>query len=134
MPFVLDASAAANWFLPDESPLAAPAWMRMSRDDALVPLHWWFEIRSIMLIAERRGRISERYVSYMSDRISTLRIVEAQRPNDAAVFALARHHGLTFYDAVYLELAQRERLDLATLDKKLAAAARDGGVSLIVAG
>jgi predicted nucleic acid-binding protein len=35
------------------------------------------------------------------------------------------------YDAAYLELAQREGIALATLDRKLANAARTEGVALI---
>jgi predicted nucleic acid-binding protein len=49
------------------------------------------------------------------------------------VFALARRHGLTFYDAAYLELAKRERIPLATLDDGLADAARAEQVALIEA-
>jgi len=41
---------------------------------------------------------------------------------------LARQHGLTEYDATYLELALREGLPLATLDSKLEAAATAAGV------
>jgi predicted nucleic acid-binding protein len=47
------------------------------------------------------------------------------------VLALARQHRLTFYDAAYLELAQRENIPLATLDDDLAAAARAEDVRLI---
>ncbi|MGH7224209.1 MAG: type II toxin-antitoxin system VapC family toxin, partial [Gemmataceae bacterium] len=42
--------------------------------------------------------------------------------------ALARTQGLTVYDGVYLELAMRRSLPLATLDKDLRAAARKTGV------
>ena len=52
-------------------------------------------------------------------------------PKAEAVFALARRHGLTFYDAAYLELAMRERIALATLDQALARAAIAEGVPLI---
>lgn len=36
---------------------------------------------------------------------------------------LASRHGLTLYDAAYLELALRRRLPIATLDRELIAAA-----------
>jgi predicted nucleic acid-binding protein len=51
-------------------------------------------------------------------------------PDDNRVLELARKHQLTFYDAAYLELAARERLPLATLDKQLAGAARLEGIIL----
>ena len=45
-----------------------------------------------------------------------------------ATLRLAGEHGLSIYDAMYLELAVRMRLPLATLDKALAAAARAAGL------
>jgi predicted nucleic acid-binding protein len=55
----------------------------------------------------------------------------APPPGGAPVMMLARKHGLTFYDAAYLELAHRERIPLATLDGDLARAAASEGVELI---
>ena len=43
---------------------------------------------------------------------------------------LARETGLTVYDASYLELAARFGVPLATLDRRLAAAAAHVGVAL----
>jgi len=65
------------------------------------------------------------------ERLTRMPIRHDPMPRDANVFALARKHRLTFYDAAYLELAQREGLALATLDDKLAAAARSEQVSLV---
>jgi predicted nucleic acid-binding protein len=45
--------------------------------------------------------------------------------------ALCRRHRLSVYDAAYLELALRRNLPLATLDKRLAAAATLDGVPVI---
>ena len=44
---------------------------------------------------------------------------------------LAERHGLTAYDAAYLELALRQVLPLATLDRELRAAASSDGVQLL---
>ena len=44
--------------------------------------------------------------------------------------SLAREHGLSVYDATYLELAMRRGLPLATLDEKLKTAAEAVGVPL----
>ena len=52
-------------------------------------------------------------------------------PVSETVLTLARRHRLTVYDAAYLELAGRREAPLATLDKKLAAAARAAGVALV---
>jgi predicted nucleic acid-binding protein len=45
--------------------------------------------------------------------------------------AAARAFRLSGYNAVYLDLARRERLPLATLDAELRAAARQAGVALL---
>jgi predicted nucleic acid-binding protein len=132
MPFVLDASTAVSWNFPDEDHSAAQAaWQRLRQDDALVPTHWWFEVRNVMLIGERRKRITQDQTGTFLARLSRLRIAEAPRPDDAGIFALARRHRLTFYDAAYLELARREQLALVTLDDDLAVAARAEGVKLV---
>ena len=48
-----------------------------------------------------------------------------------ALQVLADAYGLSTYDSAYLELAQRRGLGLATLDRRLAQAARGAGVNLI---
>jgi predicted nucleic acid-binding protein len=45
------------------------------------------------------------------------------------VLALARRHDLSFYEALYLELAQRQGTPPATLDTALAQAARRESVT-----
>ena len=54
-------------------------------------------------------------------------------PRVTTAFALARRHGLSIYDAVYLELAQRSDAPLATLDQAMSRAARATGLALIEA-
>ena len=66
-------------------------------------------------------------------RLSVLPISIEARPDDSAVFDFARRHRLTFYDAVYLELATRRKLSLATLDHDLIAAAKAERVQLVTA-
>jgi predicted nucleic acid-binding protein len=132
VPFVLDASVAACWFFADETdPIASQALQVIEDDDAIVPAHWWFEVRNTMLVAERRGRTTERETSFAIDRLARMTIAQMPYPRDADVLAMARKYRLTFYDAAYLELAHREGLMLATLDNRLADAARAEGVSLL---
>ena len=45
---------------------------------------------------------------------------------------LAANYKLSVYDAIYLDLALRVGLPLATYDKQLAAAARRNGVSVLI--
>ncbi|MGA9602071.1 MAG: type II toxin-antitoxin system VapC family toxin, partial [Methylocystis sp.] len=59
MPFVLDASFAASWFLPDEASPATNALLdRLVEAEAAVPSLFRHEMRNLMLLAHRRGRPS----------------------------------------------------------------------------
>jgi predicted nucleic acid-binding protein len=49
----------------------------------------------------------------------------------SATLHLAEHHGLSVYDAAYLEIASRRKIPLATLDPQLRAAATSEGVELL---
>ncbi|MEJ0074305.1 MAG: type II toxin-antitoxin system VapC family toxin [Alphaproteobacteria bacterium] len=134
MAFVLDASVTASWFFPDENDQDAwEAWRRSEKEQMWAPLHWWFEVRNTMLVGERKKRLSKALTSRALSRLSVLPISIDPRPDDNAVFNLARTHRLTFYDAVYLELAARRKVPLATLDGDLIAAAKAEQVGLVTA-
>jgi predicted nucleic acid-binding protein len=132
LPFVLDASVTACWCFYDEhDPRAAAAFDMLDSDHALAPLHWWFEVRNVLLLGERRQRISASHAIGFLDRLQRSPIELAALPDQVGVLALARRHRLSFYDAAYLELAQRRRIALATLDHRLAVAAQTEGVALV---
>ena len=132
MPFVLDTSIAACWAFPDEQdPRADAALARVRIEDAVVPSLWWFEIRNILVVNERRKRITESDTGVFLRDLSGLRIRIDREPEEGAVLRLARTHRLSVYDASYLELALREAIPLATLDGELAAAAIAEGAGLI---
>ena len=132
MPFVLDASVAACWAFQDEDdPRADLALSRIKTDEALVPGLWWFELRNILVVNERRKRIAEADTTNFLKYISQLTIKTDRFPDSDAVLRLSRTRQLTVYDACYLELAQREGVPLATLDSYLARAARVEKVTLI---
>lgn len=131
--FVLDASVAACWCFQDEEDARANAALKLLQGDAhaIVPMHWWFEIRNVLLVAVRRKRIAELQMAAFLDRLEKGPITLAALPNASAVFAVARNHRLSFYDAAYFELAKRENIALATLDTALAQAARSEAMTLI---
>jgi predicted nucleic acid-binding protein len=83
---------------------------------------------------ERRARIKPAESAAFIAMIEELPIV-AERATGARALhetiGLAREHGLTAYDAAYLELAMRRSLPLATGDRKLRAAAGRAGVALV---
>jgi predicted nucleic acid-binding protein len=129
---VLDSSIVGCWCFPDESsPVADAAFDQLSPDGAIVPVLWWFEVRNVLVINERRGRIEPPGSAAFLADLDTLPIAFDRHSDSGTVLALARMHRLTVYDAAYLELAGRLDAPLATLDRKLAAAARAAGVPLV---
>ena len=132
MAFVLDASITACWAFQDEDhPDAGLAFDKMRVEEAVVPCLWWFEVRNILVVNERRGRISESETAAFLLNLSRLRVRLDRLPEADAVLRLARTHRLSVYDAAYLELAQREGLPLATLDTDLRRAAAEAGVAVL---
>jgi predicted nucleic acid-binding protein len=124
MPFVIDASISAAWILPDETdPFAERCLDALERDYVTVPMIWWFEIRNLLIMAERRGRIAPKHTLIALAAVARYPIRQDHSPEETATLRLARSHGLTFYDAAYLELALRLAAPLATLDRRLKDAA-----------
>ena len=133
MRFALDASVTLCWCFRDEqSSLADQTFsLLQSGNEALVPVLWWFEIRNAITQGIRKNRINQNETAQFLERLSEMLIFIAPLPRTSAVLDLALRHRLTFYDAAYLELAQREGIALATLDQALSRAATAEGVPLI---
>src|SRR5215475_8219920 len=124
MPFVLDASVTASWAFRDEqNPHADLALKRIRTDQAFAPGLWWFEVRNILIVSERRKRVSEADTAAFLRDLATLAIDLDITPESSEVMRLARAHQLSVYDAAYLELALRRNTPLATLDADLVRAA-----------
>lgn len=134
--FVLDASVAAAWCLPDAVNDYSEAVLELlsSEAEALVPPLWSFEITNVLLMALREKRIRQGAVNRLLSSLDALNItVDApgrERGLDRLI-AMALSNGLTTYDAAYLELALRRGVPLATLDKSLRRAAAKEGVELL---
>ncbi len=130
---VVDASVVMAWLFDDEEePRADRVLELLVEDGAIVPHLWHLETRNTLLVAERSGRLSAEGVQERLDALMGLPIQTDQVPNFQSAFELARVHNLSFYDALYLELAKRESAELATLDRALsrAAVAERVGVSI----
>ncbi len=132
MPFVIDASVTACWLLPDEKhPVANLARTLLVREPAVAPSIWWYEVRNLLIVNERRGRID---AAKSNRALGVLRRLPIEIDNQAVevdVLDLARTHRLTIYDAAYLEVTRRRSLPLASLDRDLIAAARAENLRLL---
>jgi len=130
--FVLDASVVVAWLLDDEDdPRAQAALERLETEVALVPHVWHVEVRSALLAAQRRRRLSADEVDDCLRRLRELPVRTDATPDVETAFALARTRRLSLYDALYLELALRADASLATLDHALSTAAVAESLALI---
>jgi predicted nucleic acid-binding protein len=130
MAIVVDCSVAAAWALADErTAWTSSALNSATEEGAVVPGLFWYEIRNLLVINERRKRIEPSQSAQFLRGIEPLTEVDTA-PVESDVFELARTHRLTVYDASYLELAQRLKIPLCTLDKQLIEAAVNIGVTL----
>lgn len=128
----MDASVAGAWLLHDErSPRADQALVHLRATGGVVPEICHLEVHNTLLVAERRGRLqaADTDRSLAAWRSLPLRTVPTARFD--AVLGLARRRRLTFYDAVYLELAKHAGATLATLDRALLQAAGAEGVPIV---
>jgi predicted nucleic acid-binding protein len=136
MQFVLDCSVAISWCLVDENnPTANSILAMMPNAEAFVPGIWSLEIANVLLVAERRNRITQEQSEEAIVLLHSL-LIQVDTATDAnalgTTLVLGRQEGLAAYDAAYLELALRLGLPLATIDTRLAQAATRCGVDLVI--
>ena len=131
MMIVVDASIAVAWCLRDEkdSVLADSIMAEVSSGQAVVPGLFWYEVRNVLAVAERKGRIAAEESERHLRRLRILPMTTDHEQDDRQTLILARRHTLSGYDAAYLETALRRGGALATLDNNLAAAAEERGVA-----
>jgi predicted nucleic acid-binding protein len=132
--FVLDASVAASWCFADEATPSGEALREsMTERKAVVPTLWHAECANLLLVAERRKRITPERCAELLDLFDILPVetVDESDRMRGPVLRLARAHRLTIYDAAYLDLAIQRGIELATRDGDLRRAARRAKVALI---
>lgn len=135
--FVLDAAVTMGWcFAAHADPYCRRVLEALNEDRAIAPEIWLHEVTNVLLVSERRRRLtlgqSDEFLSRLRQFPIEVESVAGKTPWPGEVFRVARAHDLTTYDAAYLELAQRRKLPLATLDTALRSAAHRIGVSLFL--
>jgi predicted nucleic acid-binding protein len=134
--FVIDTSVVISWCFKDEINRYADVILDLLEETtAFAPSIWPLEVGNVLLVAERRKRLSEADSMRFITLLSELPIIVEQEPPERMIheiLVLAREHKLSSYDASYLDLAMRKGLSIATIDKNLIAAAKRSRVPIVM--
>jgi predicted nucleic acid-binding protein len=137
MSFVLDASVALLWLVPQTNQAGvdyAEATLKaLLETQAVVPSLWALEVSNVVVKVESKSVVTEAESQRFITLLGQLNIVTDQTTAAHALgdtLNLARRYKLSAYDAAYLELALRMGLPLATLDAGLAKAATTAGITI----
>lgn len=136
MTFVLDNSVTMRWFFGDGKPqeltYSENILDAFTESTACVPVTWSLEVCNVIARAEARKLVTQARSDVFLGLLKGLNIEVDYATSPQALsdtLYLARHYGLSAYDSSYLELALRNGLPLATLDKNLKRAATKAGVT-----
>jgi predicted nucleic acid-binding protein len=134
--FVLDASVVLTWCFPDEQSQKAEIISEKiaAGERPVVTAFWPHEVLNALFMGERPKRLTPELTKAFLQDLQRMR-VDVEATIAASVFEaiqdLCGKHGLTSYDAPYLELAMREKCPLATLDDDVIRAAKAFGLNLL---
>jgi predicted nucleic acid-binding protein len=121
--FVLDASVTLAWCLTDEATDYSEAVLDLLRNtDAVVPTIWPLEVANVLVVSERRHRLTSDQIATFVGALQNLPIRIDTAPPGLDVRPLMRfatEFALSAYDSAYLELTARKQLRLATQDQHL---------------
>jgi predicted nucleic acid-binding protein len=131
---VVDNSVVMAWLFEDEISAYADHILDQLPDlNLLVPAIWSLEANNVLLLAEKRGKLSNEDIYHFVNLLMQLPIevvVEDYRRSMQRILALGKSNEICAYDAAYLDLAIQNVCPLATLDNKLIEAAKKCGVPL----
>jgi predicted nucleic acid-binding protein len=133
--FVIDNSVVMSWCFNDETSKYTDAVLGyLEKATAYVPAIWPLEVSNVLLVAERRKRLSQADSSHFISLLFELPIIVEQESPErmfSEILALAREYKLSSYDASYLDLTMRKGLPLATVDKNIITAAKRCRVDIL---
>lgn len=132
MAFVLDASVALAWFVRQQATTYTDRIRRLAKREALhVPAVWPLEIANALGTLRRRGNLTERAARTAAELLGSLAVtVHPDRLTIPEMLEFAAQHGLSSYDASYLDIAIALHVPLACRDGKLQLALAGAGVRL----
>lgn len=127
---VLDNSVLVGWFVQEQAnDYTRRIAQRARREELFVPALWEAEFANVMAVLARRRALPRHRVAVILGQAARLGLqIDRQPVPPRALFEIAERHGISAYDAAYLELAARRSVPLATRDELLAGAAHASGV------
>jgi predicted nucleic acid-binding protein len=133
--FVVDNSIVMAWCFEDEATKYTDTVQEMLINNrAFVPSIWPLEVANVLLVAERKKRISKadsgRFIALLFQLPIEVGKSEPNRVFHDTLY-LARQHRLSSYDASYLALAIRMGLPIASLDKAIIRAAKSIKIGIL---
>ncbi len=124
-----------RWYFNDEGQAADELIRSLADRQVFVPAHWQAEVANGIIVGERRGGALLADIARLRALMETFEPhVDDEGADNALdrILPLARAHRLTVYDAMYLELAGRRGIALATFDGSLGDAARSVGIAVLI--
>ena len=134
--FIVDASVGFAWVYQGQATLETDRLLNEVAAGAtvVVPALWYLEMSNVLLIAQRRRRLTAIQRKAALEKLAAMQFMvdeEGTRHAFGKTSDLAEKHGLTIYDATYLELALRRSLPLASRDEALTNAAKQCGLKTL---
>jgi predicted nucleic acid-binding protein len=134
--FIVDASVGFAWVYEEQSTPETDGLLNQVAAGAtvVVPALWFLEMANVLLVAQRRHRLTALHRKAALGKLAAMQFTmdeEGMRHAFSITSELAEKHGLTIYDATYLELALRRSLPLASRDEALKTVARRCGVKTL---
>lgn len=140
MRFVLDNSVVMRWLFVDgskadkEYSIGILSLLEDIENQAVTPSIWPLEVANVLARGESQGLLTEARSAEFSGLLERMAIqveVETSAHALGSILQLARRFNLSSYDASYLDLALRNGIPLATLDKELMRAAGKTAVKVV---
>ena len=136
MIYVFDTSFVGTLIIPDENDMQARKMYSKieNEDERYAPHLFWYEIANLFKNLLRRRRYTEKEVIGFYPRLADFHFIidnETGIEYSKKLLRLCNDYNLSSYDASYLELAERKKAVLCTMDERLRFAAKKHGVAVL---
>jgi len=122
--WVVDASVAAKWLLPEPNHEAAKRFLR-EEEYFLVPKYFYIEMESLLSKKVRHNLLTAKEAASAMQTLEKLPLLDvAWSRLRGNAFHMATHYAVSYYDAIYLSLALTVHSPIITADKRLVSASK----------